>query len=1196
MPTVQPSLFKAIGQGFLSDAYAADGNHLRWMFDPRLGFPRLAFCVEMRPSVSTEQGRRLTQHNADFRLPAGSPPQTFSVVNRPRITAARAGFSVTLDTRGAALAAAPFEIVFTGNEPYACWVRLTLAIRDPGGHVQADAEYFNRGEYEVVDRRSIGTRGIRPGLVGRRVPGHLDQLAKLLEKPDEARSRRARLVPSLQRLHARLIAADPRRFTRVSPAWLRRVARALKDVGAKADDLAPDLSITRTVEIELAAERIDRVSITGAAAHLATIRWIRSEALMADRGWKPVGCFPAATDEPDYFERNKDEFGGIAPNDLPKLRVMGPPTNGAEPLDEPLVPPVRPPTPDELDARYLTPWVEQLEPWLEEVLSKSLSGGTHQSEVVIRADLVDAGQRRGHGLPAVLSGRRHELEINPYHALLAAAASFPTARLLGLGCVLTEPGEGALDYRVRGRWLVEDVQALAAFLTRRIERALERLAEASPFNLAEAQANLAAVLAEAAETAAFLSPLIASAVDGIIELWALKIGVVPAARPLFAPPSSVAVTADGLGLPPDHAGEAVAAVRWALRQRARVIIDEDIPLGACIARGKAGDTGEFAEVRNPTDPGADRPVPLAVLPAGPAGAPGTPGTARFLDRYAEDGFHYRYGVSEMDPFGRWSPFTETTFIWEDMTPPPPPVQVEAQLDQAGTPAVLRLTMRFAWAVDIQDPTGFQFELHLRRVAPPSGDALARPHWGRCERVAGSGEGPLIFNAATTGSTSHDGMTVSIAHADEMRPDAGGGPDQHYRVWTVTFAGIVIDRDATDRAQVWAAIGSRNAKGIASTELGGPGRAEHYLTVPPPPPVFPPEPLLATFPDADNRSSFTFAWPADPSRRYVVYRAGEKELVAMAAQRGIGTAWDEDDTPAIRSAAVRAVAPLLRDAFQPVSEILPQGTASFTDGLGGSLRTLSIYTVLAHSPSMTPAAWPGGADAFVAVAVPRIPEPSAPQIVRAAWSSAAGAIDLQIAEPPPGGGPIVAFEVYRAIDPARANDWRLMRPLARMDVTPDDFADRAEGPPRIAVYTDSDVRPWTAYHYRVVARAPGASASMPGTRSEPSAVARAVALSIAPAAPASIASAVRTGTDLVVTWSAEAPANQVAPFRFEVSRTAPAPRILLSATSADAARDSTDSTLFLATIQEPAGSVATEVTVTAIDPLGRRIDSPVATVE
>ena len=78
--------------------------------------------------------------------------------------------------------------------------------------------------------------------------------------------------------------------------------------------------------------------------------------------------------------------------------------------------------------------------------------------------------------------------------------------------------------------------------------------------------------------------------------------------------------------------------------------------------------------------------------------------------------------------------------------------------------------------------------------------------------------------------------------------------------------------------------------------------------------------------------------------------------------------------------------------------------------------------------------------------------------------------------------------------------------------------------------------------------------------------------------------------------ADAPVNPVAPFRFEVSRTTPAPRILLSATSADAARDPTDRTLFLATIEEPAGVAATEVTVTAIDPLGRRIDSPVATIE
>jgi hypothetical protein len=86
-----------------------------------------------------------------------------------------------------------------------------------------------------------------------------------------------------------------------------------------------------------------------------------------------------------------------------------------------------------------------------------------------------------------------------------------------------------------------------------------------------------------------------------------------------------------------------------------------------------------------------------------------------------------------------------------------------------------------------------------------------------------------------------------------------------------------------------AVGSSNAKGIASVDLGGPAKAEHFrvllllLLL-----VFPPEPQLATFPDADRRSTFTLTWQTPASRRSVVYRAGEHELISMAPQRRIPT--------------------------------------------------------------------------------------------------------------------------------------------------------------------------------------------------------------------------------------------------------------------------------------------------------------------
>jgi hypothetical protein len=44
------------------------------------------------------------------------------------------------------------------------------------------------------------------------------------------------------------------------------------------------------------------------------------------------------------------------------------PPPGAEPLDDPQVPPSRPPTTDELTVRYTAPWTAVLEPWLAAIL------------------------------------------------------------------------------------------------------------------------------------------------------------------------------------------------------------------------------------------------------------------------------------------------------------------------------------------------------------------------------------------------------------------------------------------------------------------------------------------------------------------------------------------------------------------------------------------------------------------------------------------------------------------------------------------------------------------------------------------------------------------------------------------------------------------------------------------------------------
>ncbi len=1181
---INPSLFAALGRGFQADAYAIDGNHLRWQFDPRLGYPRHAFCVELRPSVHGREAAANLTRRVDLRAPAGTTGGTRTVLSLDGLEVTRPGGSFQQTSQGIALSGEPLVVRFVGNDAHACWVSLRLVLRSPGGAVVAAARYHNRGQAAVVDRASRSLR--------RRPPGggpltDLEGLHDLLARPAAAKLRPTLTDRELERLHRRLVAIDPRRFTRVTTAWLGQLLDLLKRLGVAVDDLGPDLSVRVVVDLVLDAARIDDLALTGALADVQAVTWVPTEDLMAAEGWKPLGCFPAAAREPDYVDRNADQLAGVDIDELAKDRVLGGGPVGVEPLDEPVVPPTRPATDEEKARRYLEPWRDRLEPWLAQVLAASLGGGLHQSEVTVTEELEDAGQSRGQGIPDRLTGRPPTVTVEPYAALIAVGlAGFPTARLLGLGCVDTKPAAEPLDYRVRGRWLVEDLWAWVGAIQRRLKALLDRLEAASPFSFGTLQEDVLTAQLELAETVAFVEGLTDGAVEGVVELWALVIGVQPATRPLFAPPTAVTVAPDGLGLPPDHAHQAAAAVRWTLRQRARVVADEEVPTGACIAR-TADAVAPFDDVRNPNDPADDTTPPVAVLPAGPADEPGTAGEAEFVDRYVDDGVTYRYGVSECDPFGRWSPFVETEFRWDDPTPPPAPAEVGADLEETGTPTAQVLTTTFGWPVDLAPLAGLTFELHYRRDPPPSASPVDPAAWGRFERVAGTAAGPLTFAAGFEGATAHDGITVLISAVDELRPSPTG--TQQHRVITVAATGVVVSYDAADRAQAWVAVRARNAKGIPSARLGGPAKAEDFRIAPPPPPQFPPEPLVATFPDADGRSSFTLQLGGP--QRAVVYRAGERELAAMAAQRGLASGYDPEDPPAQRSGALRAVAPQLRDAFQPVSELLGGDVPAFTDELGGGLQTLTFYTVVRHSPALVPGPWPPAPDGFVAVAVPKIPTPAVPLVVRAAWTATPSpGVELLVGEPVPGTAAVSAFEVYRTLEATaeRAADWRRMRPSGRFPVTGGGFEDRGLPPRVLRILDDDAVLPWAAYLSRVVGRGPEGGLA---TRSEPSAVARVVTASADPPAPPPEVSAAPIAGGLTVRWKAAAPSGPAGRFRFEVID--PLLQVTLARLDADDARDPSDPAVFRLDIDTT--TVPDDVAVVLIDPFGRRATSDQAAV-
>jgi hypothetical protein len=87
------------------------------------------------------------------------------------------------------------------------------------------------------------------------------------------------------------------------------------------------------------------------------------------------------------------------------------------------------------------------------------------------------------------------------------------------------------------------------------------------------------------------------------------------------------------------------------------------------------------------------------------------------------------------------------------------------------------------------------------------------------------------------------------------------------------------------------------------------------------------------------------------------------------------------------------------------------------------------------------------------------------------------VEIVIAEPPtPTSDPpgttaeVAAYEVYRTLDPAKTADYRLMRPLHRLDgpvfipdSPPFDVVAGVEvRRPRVATYVDPTMEPWRDY--------------------------------------------------------------------------------------------------------------------------------------
>jgi hypothetical protein len=499
-------------------------------------------------------------------------------------------------------------------------------------------------------------------------------------------------------------------------------------------------------------------------------------------------------------------------------------------------------------------------------------------------------------------------------------------------------------------------------------------------------------------------------------------------------------------------------------------------------------------------------------------------------------------------------------------------------------------------------------VHFRRdlpVAPsdPSfGTVVGDPaQWPHAARTAAGTAVPFEFPASTGAATSftHDGMTVTVT------PVPNG--------FTVVFQGIAMSPDASGRTRIYVGATAVDASGVASTAVGGPGMAEFVAEVPSLSPTLQvdPEPLLATYPDALDRSTRTFAFPSTAGTRYTLFGAGEYEVVAAAARAGASTAiYEAATTPATRAAALKSLAILAREAFAPGPIVDATGsTSTLTDTLPGGLRTLTVYTIGGRSPNGSASPWPTVPGAFAVVAVPQIQAPSAPVVVRGEWREAFPVsadpeqqvphVELTIAAPGIGTSPVVHYEVYRTADPALAGDVRRMTPLHAIFVPADTSlppwaTESVAGTPiRVVRWRDAALDDWVSYMYRVVARgaaAPGAAGSV-GTRSAASVPITVRTLAATAPEPTSVAATLTAGTGpapaevhVSVSFAATLPPAVAGPSRGIVRE------VLPSGHRVGVVRDVLDPTASTHTLDGPvlpvASGEAVTIEVSVIDPTGR----------
>ena len=1112
---VQDPRLTLVGAGFLGDQEAQDGVHLRWSFDPDLGFPAEGFQLSVRAPVPkttlkvsfTRLARQLQQQAAPAGVDGG--------VTVHRTDGDRLAVGTRCDQVGLDLGAAPLVLRFRprfGVAPTLVRQVTLLGVTQQGA---VSVRAMHRGR--PADCAAVGQGAC---------------LAQILD---------ASVVSQLTRLDGgdRLLAGRDLRSRRkgVRTSWATLVkgdrtaaATGLADLGVRPAAAAACVPFQLTVR----ADAIDAVHISGCNATLLGAVWSPFAPDECTRGWKPLHgpiCLPVKG-LPEYpCSLEPGDPREIASRRLPEVAQLPP----------------NAPRREALEKRLLGPEFDELRTALEQAL-----GGGGQFSARLASDDPDDG-----------TGWRYDVVRD---ALTAAADPY-FARILGLYWVHVLANKAdRFDYKVEATWPVDgekrrfcwvvfdrgmDAQPALPAPTAAVATALPGSAHVDPDGVVNP--------CEMDVTVNWRRPSVCELTDPVLSPIAYLVERTDAGAPDTGPYHLATRRAFEAGAEPEVVPAMIADPdEGAPRFATGYFVDRGPGYGVfnyrvlgrdLFGRTSSPSTPAAVNVTDQVAPGpplnlaaeyfdpddldragsavlawANRDVPASDPPRAAIAVRWVWPASRQLQFPDLDEFrlYYRGGslnhvlgriatVADLGS-GEYEVTTDMVPVGPDVPSPQTAIDLGALRNEGEECPVITVTTvggRLVFRVRANPaapPLVGLCAFRLGRGTSPTATQAARApypafktfeqptHWGGflldpatpspALRIAADGtvRGPLPAG-------------LSQADVDVTRVLEAQGSDVHWH-YLLRLRGLTLAPTA-ERPRAVGAFGIGAVDTAANQGRMAPPASilAIHRSIPTVPPIVYPPVNFATRADYHGTSWFLLAWTGVAGTGYLVYRAGDLDLLAAG---GIDVAVHRARTADEQRLELQQLAldPAHIEAFRLVTaQPLPStgGPMRHRDALPGALQNRFVYRVRAVDPGGTLAPWPPMAAATcVVVDLPGVP-PSPPT-----WADVSfpvGAVALRWV---PNAGPALrGYRLYRTYDATAAEDVRSMTALfataqdegggsvAGVTVTRDATGaiasvtelaagDRPSG--RLVQYVDRGAEPGRPVYYRLVAEDSGGSRS------------------------------------------------------------------------------------------------------------------------